>query len=38
MPFEKYLTKRERKEMEEKRLKEEERLKALSKDDAGNRA
>lgn len=38
IPFTKYLTKREKKELEEKRIKEEARLKALSKDDAGIRA
>jgi hypothetical protein len=35
--IEKYLTKKERKEIDERKKKEEERLKALSKDDAGNR-
>lgn len=36
--FEKYLTKKERRELEEKRLKEEQFQKNLSKDDAGFRA
>lgn len=38
IPFEKYLTREEKKKIEEERLKEEARLKALMADDAGVRA
>lgn len=38
IPFQKYLTREERKRLEEERLKEEERIRALMADDAGVRA